>query len=666
MKLTKKEIFSIPNVLGYLRVLLLPLIMWIYFKADSTTDYVLAGGLFLFSAILDFLDGQIARRFHMVTDLGKMVDPVADKLTQAAVAVCLATRYPLMIPLLLLMTVKELYMGIRGIVHLSKGGEVYGASLWGKGCTALIFLTFCILLFIPSMPLLYANLLILLSMVGMLITLFLYVRHFRRFRLGEASKRRPIRNLFLIILLAACVEFLYLAVGAVTPFVLQKKISANTENAFSVEDVLHADTVGERVMLLEENKQALYERIRLLNMAEERIILSTFDIREGKAIRDIAAVLLDRAEAGVQVMLLVDAFSFELHMGNNPLMDALTSHKNIEMRLYNPINALTPWTSQGRMHDKYFIVDDFAYAIGGRNTFDYFLTNDTDKGSFDREVLLYMTAPSTYDSLHVLLNYFQDIWNSELVSVYRDDEALIEKSAVQAERKALCERLSSMKQGEYKDCFLPYDYTSVTYPADSVALLNNPTHIYGKEPTLFYQLTELMKHAKSRVSIHTPYAVMDTYMLKRMREVVVENPDVSVTMMLNGVENGDNFVASADYLYHKKDVLSTGMRVLEYQGGTSYHGKTVLIDDDISIVGSFNFDMRSTYIDTELMLVVRSKGLNEELSALFQRYEGDACVQFSDGEQDVPEDITLTPISIGRDILNQFFGLILQPLRFLL
>ena len=71
------------------------------------------------------------------------------------------------------------------------------------------------------------------------------------------------------------------------------------------------------------------------------------------------------------------------------LFYALSSHPNVEIRIYNPLNLLTPWKLMGRMHDKYVIVDEKAYLLGGRNTFDYFIGNYTDENvSYDREVLV--------------------------------------------------------------------------------------------------------------------------------------------------------------------------------------------------------------------------------------------------------------------------------------
>lgn len=661
MKYTKKEVFSIPNLMGYLRILLIPIFVYLYLNADSIGLYLAAGSLLLFSALLDFADGYVARRFHMATDLGKMIDPVSDKLTQAAVALCLATRYPLMIPLLLLMLVKELYMAIRGMMKIASSGKVHGAAFMGKICTATLFCTFGILVFLPNIKLFWANLLIFLSMLVMVVTLVYYIHSF-----GKDKKRSPavrtVKRVIFLLLAVFALEILCLFVGAVAPFLSYQKIQAQTVSSFDASAIFEGQSGGARSKLLAKNSDALSERIRLMQLAEERIIISTFDIREGDAIRDMAAVMLERADAGVQISILGDAFSVELHMGGSPLLEALTSHPNIEVRLYNRLNALKPWKSQGRMHDKYVIVDDFAYIIGGRNTFDYFLTNDTDKGSYDCEVMIYESAPLANSSLQTLYAYFESVWNGGECEIYRDSPTLAEKIDVAAELTSLKARYQMLRENS-PQLFGEQDFLSDTYETEGVALLSNPIHVYGKEPVLFHQLSALMKTADERVIIHTPYAVLNTYMQKNLTELADCVPYVS--MMVNGIENGDNVVASSDYVYNKQTVLDTGMRLLEYQGGTSYHAKTVLIDYDISVVGSFNFDLRSTYIDTELMLVVKSEGLNRELSETMADYEKSACEQFADGTQTVPDGVTVEALPFGKTLLYQFLGLVLQAFRFL-
>lgn len=178
-RFTKKEICSVPNLMGYFRILLIPVFCWLY---TARRAYFAAGLVVLISSLTDLFDGKIARKFNMVTDLGKILDPVADKLTHCALAVCLALRYPLMWALLLLMAVKEGYMGTMGLLFLRKGRMLDGAMWFGKVCTAVLFAGLMILFLFPHLPAVFVNGIIILMMVVMIFTLCMYVPVFRKMK----------------------------------------------------------------------------------------------------------------------------------------------------------------------------------------------------------------------------------------------------------------------------------------------------------------------------------------------------------------------------------------------------------------------------------------------------------------------------------------------------
>ena len=116
----RNKILTVPNILSFFRLCLIPVIMWLYCVEEN---YLWAGITLILSGITDTVDGFVARHFHMTSDLGKMLDPVADKLTQAAMLFCLLTRFPLMILPLALMVVKETFMGITGLLVIHKTGK---------------------------------------------------------------------------------------------------------------------------------------------------------------------------------------------------------------------------------------------------------------------------------------------------------------------------------------------------------------------------------------------------------------------------------------------------------------------------------------------------------------------------------------------------------------
>lgn len=148
----KKDYFNIPNLMGYFRILMLPVFLILYVNAETTKDYVTAFIVLGISLSTDFFDGKIARKFNMVTEFGKVLDPVADKLTQGVLALVLALRYRLMRLFLAIFLVKELYMGLMGLHLIRKGKGVNGAKWYGKVCTTIVNAGVVILLLFPRMP----------------------------------------------------------------------------------------------------------------------------------------------------------------------------------------------------------------------------------------------------------------------------------------------------------------------------------------------------------------------------------------------------------------------------------------------------------------------------------------------------------------------------------
>ena len=189
-KPTKKELFTIPNMMGYMRILLIPVFCWVYLTAKTPAQYFAATGIVLFSSLTDLFDGMIARKFNQVTELGKVLDPVADKLTHAALAICLAVRYPLMWALIALMAIKEGYMGLMGLKFLKKGKMLDGAMWFGKICTAVLFVGLLVLFVWYDMPIAAVDGLIVFMMAIMAITLAMYVPEFKKMAQEAANVKK--------------------------------------------------------------------------------------------------------------------------------------------------------------------------------------------------------------------------------------------------------------------------------------------------------------------------------------------------------------------------------------------------------------------------------------------------------------------------------------------
>ena len=132
-----KRVWTVPNVLSMLRLAMVPLYAWLYFSGYL---YGAVAVLFL-SCVTDLADGRIARRFNQITDLGKALDPVADKCSQGVVMICLAFTFPRLIWLIAVLAGKELINALTGLARIRVAHEVPYAKLHGKLATTALDVT---------------------------------------------------------------------------------------------------------------------------------------------------------------------------------------------------------------------------------------------------------------------------------------------------------------------------------------------------------------------------------------------------------------------------------------------------------------------------------------------------------------------------------------------
>lgn len=147
----KKEIFTIPNLLSLFRLILIPVYVAIYLNAEETIDYYLAAGILAVSCLTDLIDGKIARHFNMISSLGKVLDPIADKATQFTLIICLTMEYSVLWYLVGLFVIKESFQLIAGGIRLRKRKMLKGALISGKVCTTILFLSLIIMVMLPKL-----------------------------------------------------------------------------------------------------------------------------------------------------------------------------------------------------------------------------------------------------------------------------------------------------------------------------------------------------------------------------------------------------------------------------------------------------------------------------------------------------------------------------------
>lgn len=189
-RLGKKDVLTIPNAMSVFRILLIPVIIYLY---AFRKNYVPAICILVLSAVTDIADGWIARHFHMVSDLGKLLDPIADKLTQGAILICLTPRYPYIWILVGIFALKELLMFCMNGIVLHYTDTINSAKWYGKAATVILEVSMGFLILLPDIPRLIANILMALCLVAIVGSFVLYAVFYasflRDFRKNDTTEK---------------------------------------------------------------------------------------------------------------------------------------------------------------------------------------------------------------------------------------------------------------------------------------------------------------------------------------------------------------------------------------------------------------------------------------------------------------------------------------------
>ena len=193
MKINRKEFFSGPNILCYIRVLLIPLFMLRYLTAVNTEDYVQASAVLLLSGLTDYFNGFANRKKQQLTNWAKIIDPAADKFMQIAVAISLMLRIKgIMIYFVAFLILKDLFIGASVFVLLRRGKKLEEAKWFGKLATVVFYITMFLIVTFPWMSTGLQTALISISWAFFLLSLILRILDF--VRLMRDPKRETARS----------------------------------------------------------------------------------------------------------------------------------------------------------------------------------------------------------------------------------------------------------------------------------------------------------------------------------------------------------------------------------------------------------------------------------------------------------------------------------------
>lgn len=267
-----------------------------------------------------------------------------------------------------------------------------------------------------------------------------------------------------------CLIAVFLYIAALTiPYVQHKKVSDHYKKLFDPQECYSEEPGKERAAYITDNTEALEYRLKMIREAKEEVIVSTFDFNADTGGKDVMSALIEAAHRNVHVRLIVDGISGFLDMLGDPYFQALASTDNIEVKVYNPVNLLKPWTMQARLHDKYVITDSSMYLLGGRNTTNLFLGDYGKHQNIDKEIFIYAKEGESA-SLKQLKGYFERVWE-----LSDSKEYLCKKKTdrVQNSLKELEERYPKL-EALYPDILKTWDWEARTVETAKVTLLSNP------------------------------------------------------------------------------------------------------------------------------------------------------------------------------------------------
>lgn len=407
------------------------------------------------------------------------------------------------------------------------------------------------------------------------------------------------------------IYILYAVILGALIFLKDYKASSFTEQ-INVEKY-YADDIGtnDRAAIIEDRNFALTTRFRLLDEAEESVKILNYGTYEGEVCDLFIGKIIQTANRGVKVQIVFDGFVNNLRGPLNQKKWALVNNPNVEIRFYEKLNILKPWTIHNRLHDKIWIVDNQFALSGGRNIDDrFYLDKDKIKRSVvnDRDVLVWnRTNSSENTSIEDFNRYFDEIWTSKYTKICNSK---FEDKLGKDKRKELLSKVETLESNNEVSWKKPINWMEISYPTDKISLVTNPVTRFKKTPIVLGTIAKFFENAEDMIIIQTPYAIYNKELQQFIKSEEVKG---DVHLLTNSIYSSPNPLALSGTEKYRNDLISLSKQIYRYQGDGSIHAKSYIFDDHISFIGSFNLDPRSAFLSTENMVIIDGEEFNKAL-----------------------------------------------------
>lgn len=397
--------------------------------------------------------------------------------------------------------------------------------------------------------------------------------------------------------------------------------------------------------LIDDGLSAFVIRTAFARMATKTIDLQTYIYSNDFTSKILIAELKNAADRGVKVRILIDDYGTKSDIADVML---LNQHPNIEVKVFNTVsnrNNLLYYPQylmdfnrlNSRMHNKLFVVDNIALITGGRNVGSNYFYPETASNFSDTDVLF------LGDITKYATKSFDEYWNYHL-SIPAE---VFPKAKSQKAAKKLQERFDSLGETNSEEIeqynklidFVQKEYKSKKFdfswgcgkfladPPSKVEMTPDEKEVYQGD--IIKALLHLWKKTKKSVYLSAAYFVPGKDALLNMLQE--EKSGVHITVVTNSLSSTNAPTVYAKWESYRSDLINAGADVYEFmlsaenlrgkqhdrerkQSSFSVlHSKTIVFDDDISWIGSFNLDPRSALYNTENVAIFESKDFADKL-----------------------------------------------------
>lgn len=401
-----------------------------------------------------------------------------------------------------------------------------------------------------------------------------------------------------------------------------------------------------RLTLLVHNPEAWVARWRMLEDARESLDVAYFILREDLFGAAFLGALLEKADRGVHIRLLLDAqgtvMSFTSPRGNDWL-DTLANHPNVDVKLFRPLLnryaeallTVNPVALIASEHDKIIVADHRVGMIGGRNiSAEYFADPRDMKGAFeDMDVILEGRATSDYLTQAFETQYWREAaapvrpervditsYAERLRLAYRAMDAWLKDRPL---ARAAAARIEELKL-PWRDDLARYPRLRGAYHAPPAApdanaetrLLDSRTRLERGGDAIGEGMARLARSARDSILIVTPYLVLSDDAVRVLADA--GSRGVAITVLTNSPLSSDNALSQAFFLEQWPELLARvpELRIFVVDRAGTLHSKLAVFDDQVTLIGTYNLDPISMQVNSEIMAAVWSRTFAREAGAL--------------------------------------------------